>query len=167
MSEMEDQIGSILGNPEMMQQIMAMAQSLGASSPPPAPDPVPAEPESGPSIDPAMIGKLMGLFEPRPGGKARKGHALGKAGKSGVLIPRQRRAEFSHRQVMPCITDIFPVPTVLFRRTGFRTPTPTLHHGLRNHPGRYPLPLLRSHPSRNPCFPLFAGFFRRASTPAI
>lgn len=61
MSEMEDQIGSILGNPEMMQQIMAMAQSLGASSPSPAPDPIPSEPESGPSIDPAMIGKLMGL----------------------------------------------------------------------------------------------------------
>lgn len=61
MSEMEDQIGSILGNPEVMQQIMAMAQSLGASPQPPALDPIPAEPESSPAIDPAMIGKLMGL----------------------------------------------------------------------------------------------------------
>lgn len=62
MSEMEDKIGAILGNPEMMQQIMSMAQSLGANSSP-APEPEPKEPEtdSGFKIDPAMIGKIMGL----------------------------------------------------------------------------------------------------------
>ena len=63
MSEMEEKLGSILGNPEMMQQIMSMAQSLGASSPPPAPVPEPPRQESSPglNIDPAALQKIMGL----------------------------------------------------------------------------------------------------------
>ena len=32
MSEMEDQLNSVLNNPQMMQQIMAMAQSMGGQS---------------------------------------------------------------------------------------------------------------------------------------
>ena len=35
MEDMEDKIGAILSNPQMMQQIMAMAQSLGGASGPP------------------------------------------------------------------------------------------------------------------------------------
>ena len=31
MSEMEDQLGAILGNPQMMEKIMSLAQSLGQS----------------------------------------------------------------------------------------------------------------------------------------
>ena len=34
MENMEEKLGSILSNPEMMQQIMTMAQSLGQSHPP-------------------------------------------------------------------------------------------------------------------------------------
>ena len=42
MDEMEQKLGAVLGNPELMQKIMAMAQSLGqpaqpAQEPPPAP----------------------------------------------------------------------------------------------------------------------------------
>ena len=32
MSELEDKLGAILGNPQMMQQIMAMAQSMGGNA---------------------------------------------------------------------------------------------------------------------------------------
>ena len=65
MDSIEDKIGAILGNPQLMQQIMSMAQSLGQSAPPPPPPPK-QEPEcpnspSMPDIDPAMIGKIMSL----------------------------------------------------------------------------------------------------------
>lgn len=65
MDPMEDKIGAILGNPQLMQQIMSMAQSLGQSAPPPPPPPK-REPEcqdspTMPDIDPAMIGKIMSL----------------------------------------------------------------------------------------------------------
>lgn len=63
MDGMEDKIGSILGNPEMMQKIMAMAQSLNAAPPPSAPPPEkPPEPQGLPSIDLAMIQSLSGLM---------------------------------------------------------------------------------------------------------
>ena len=41
MDGMEEKIGSILGNPALMQQIMSMAQSLGNQDPPAAPQPSP------------------------------------------------------------------------------------------------------------------------------
>ena len=63
MSEMEEKLGSILGNPQLMQQIMTMAQSLGApngeEAAPPTPSPPPAAPVPG--LDPAMLGALSSL----------------------------------------------------------------------------------------------------------
>jgi hypothetical protein len=61
---MEDKLSALLGNPQLMQQIMAMAQSLGQSSPAPPPpppkqEPIPSQLPSMPDIDPAMIGKIM------------------------------------------------------------------------------------------------------------
>lgn len=56
MDNMEEKIGSILGNPQMMQQIISMAQNLAQAQPQPEP-PSPAMPE----MDPAMMGKLMNL----------------------------------------------------------------------------------------------------------
>ena len=53
MAEMDDKLGAILNNPAMMQQIMAMAQTLGQQSPP--------KEESPPPFDPNMIQKVMGL----------------------------------------------------------------------------------------------------------
>ena len=58
MEGMEEKLGAILGNPQMMQQIMAMAQSLGNTAPAPAPEP--PRPD-GP--DPAMLQKLMALMQ--------------------------------------------------------------------------------------------------------
>ena len=43
MDKMEDKLGAILNNPQLMVQIMSMAQSLGQNqpSPPPKEDPAP------------------------------------------------------------------------------------------------------------------------------
>ena len=61
---MEDKLGALLANPQLMQQIMSMAQSLGQSSPAPPPppksEPAPAQPAM-PNMDPAMIGKIMSI----------------------------------------------------------------------------------------------------------
>ena len=61
MDEMEDKIGAILNNPQMMQQIMSMAQSIGASSAAPMPSKREEGPENFPQIDLAAIQKLSGL----------------------------------------------------------------------------------------------------------
>lgn len=61
MDELEEKLGSILSNPQMMQQIMSLAQSLGGSSePPPAKEPEPQMPAL-PNIDIGMLQKLSGL----------------------------------------------------------------------------------------------------------
>lgn len=57
MSEMEEKLSSVLNNPQMMQQIMSMAQSLGQSSP----QPESAYQKDGPPMDMALIQKLSGL----------------------------------------------------------------------------------------------------------
>lgn len=58
MSEMEEKMNAVLSNPQLMQQIMSMAQSLGQSSSQEQEAPVQ---NSIPSIDPALIQKLSGL----------------------------------------------------------------------------------------------------------
>lgn len=58
MDEFENKLGQILGNPEMMGKIMAMAQSFGGQESPPEPPPQ----ESVPEIDLAAIQKLTGLM---------------------------------------------------------------------------------------------------------
>ncbi len=59
MDAMEDKLNSILGNPQMMQQIMAMAQTLGQSQPDPPRQEPPPKPELG--MDPAMLQRLMSI----------------------------------------------------------------------------------------------------------
>lgn len=61
MDEMEEKLGAILGNPQLMQQIMSMAQSLGQSAPEPPPPPKQEPTPAVPDIDPAMIAKFMSL----------------------------------------------------------------------------------------------------------
>lgn len=51
MSEIEDQLGAILGNPKMMADIMALAQSMGQEEPPQVP-----ETPSGPPPQPPFLG---------------------------------------------------------------------------------------------------------------
>jgi len=57
MDQMEDKIGAILNNPQLMQQIMTMAQSLGQNSAAPEPVPGPALP----NFDPSMLTRLSAL----------------------------------------------------------------------------------------------------------
>ena len=57
MDGMEEKLGAILGNPQMMQQIMAMAQSMGNPSPTPEP---PSKPQ-GPDM--AMVQKIMSALQ--------------------------------------------------------------------------------------------------------
>lgn len=59
MSELEDKLNSVLNNPQMMQQLMAMAQSMGAQAPKKE-DPAPKN-DTFPEIDIGMIQKLSGF----------------------------------------------------------------------------------------------------------
>lgn len=59
MPELEEKLGAILSNPQLMQQIMGMAQSLQQSAP--KADSVPETAASAPDMDPALIGKIMSI----------------------------------------------------------------------------------------------------------
>jgi hypothetical protein len=64
MDDLQDKLGAILSNPQMMQQIMSMAQAFGQNS---APPPAPAEP-AVPAVqsnlpDMAMLQKLMNVAQ--------------------------------------------------------------------------------------------------------
>lgn len=65
MSELEDKLNSILGNPQAMSQIMSLAQSLGAPSPQsaertaPLPEPPAPPPSSAPDLS-SLLGGLTG-----------------------------------------------------------------------------------------------------------
>lgn len=59
MDDFENKLGQILGNPEMMGKIMAMAQSFGSQEAPPEPPP---QESPMPEIDFATIQKLTGLM---------------------------------------------------------------------------------------------------------
>ena len=62
MGEMEDKINTVLSNPQLMQQIMTMAQSLSGSQEPQNRDIAPPVPML-PDIDLGMIQKLSGLAQ--------------------------------------------------------------------------------------------------------
>ena len=62
MDDMQDQMNAILSNPEMMQKIMTMAQSLSSSPTPPSPENASgAQADHLPEIDLGMVQKLSGL----------------------------------------------------------------------------------------------------------
>lgn len=56
MGEMEEKLNAVLNNPQMMQQIMSMAQSMGNQSP--SKGESSPKNENFPDIDPGMIKKL-------------------------------------------------------------------------------------------------------------
>lgn len=66
MSELEERLGTILNNPQMMQQIMAMAQAMNQTSPPEPPKESPPKLPDAPStqlaeLDLGMLQKLSGF----------------------------------------------------------------------------------------------------------
>lgn len=64
MNEMEEKLGSILNNPQLMQQILSMAQSLGAGQNTRQEDPksVPISPPQ-PNPDPKILQSIAGLAQ--------------------------------------------------------------------------------------------------------
>ena len=60
MDDFENKLGQILGDPEMMGKIMAMAQSFGAQESPQ--EPPPQQEPSVPEFDFATVQKLTGLM---------------------------------------------------------------------------------------------------------
>lgn len=63
MDEMEEKLGAILGNPELMAQIMQMAQSLnpGGSTQPPREEEPPSREEPPAGIDFSLLGQISRL----------------------------------------------------------------------------------------------------------
>ena len=61
MDNLEQQLGAVLGNPEMMEKIMSMAQALGTSNPVPEPQDTPPPPPPMPDIDIGLLKKISGL----------------------------------------------------------------------------------------------------------
>lgn len=78
MSELEEKLGSILNNPQLMQQIMGMAQALGGSPPREEPKQTPEQPNLQlPNVDPKVLQTLAGIS--RQGGMDSNQQALLKA----------------------------------------------------------------------------------------
>ena len=62
MDDMQSKLDSILGNPQMMQQIMAMAQSMGQSEQPPAAPTQQAQQSAFSAMpDAAMLQRIAGI----------------------------------------------------------------------------------------------------------
>lgn len=61
MDDFEEKLSSVLGNPEMMAQIMSLAQQIGQTAPSAPAPPPPSPPESSaPPVDLAAFAKLAG-----------------------------------------------------------------------------------------------------------
>ena len=60
MDSMEEKLGAILNNPQMMQQIMSLASSLGSSEQQ-KPETLPPQAPELPNLDIGMLQKLSGL----------------------------------------------------------------------------------------------------------
>lgn len=64
MEGMEEKLGAILGNPEMMERIMNMAKSLGVSQDPEPPQDQPIQPSGLPGgLDPGMLQKIAAVAQ--------------------------------------------------------------------------------------------------------
>ena len=60
MSELEEKLGTVLNNPQLMQQILSLAQSLGAQQPPAEEEKEPSKP-TAPALDPRLLQSLTGM----------------------------------------------------------------------------------------------------------
>ena len=61
MEDLESKLGAILGNPDMMSQIMNMAQQLGGSAGVPQPPPPPPTSPLPEGLDLSMLSKVAGF----------------------------------------------------------------------------------------------------------
>lgn len=63
MDELENKLGAILGNPEMMRKIMSLAQSFETKNEPSPPPPQEKNAPGFPELDMGTIAKLSGLMQ--------------------------------------------------------------------------------------------------------
>lgn len=61
MSELEEKLGSVLSNPQLMQQIMTLAQSLGGAPQPEPPKVQETPAQQLPNLDPKLLQSLAGI----------------------------------------------------------------------------------------------------------
>lgn len=61
MSELEEKLSQVLSNPQMMQQIMSLAQSMGSAAEQPPQETPPEPPSVLPQLDLGMIQKVAGM----------------------------------------------------------------------------------------------------------
>ena len=94
MGEMEDKLGAILNNPDMMKQIMTMAQAFGGQPEPPPAQPPPSAMEMAP-LDMSLIQKLSGLA--RQSGIDQREQALLRALKAYLSADRVTKLERAMR----------------------------------------------------------------------
>lgn len=85
MEDLEKKLDSVLSDPQMMQKIMTLAQSLGGQSSS-DPTPSPSRPDPLPALDPGMLQKLSGFA--RQSGIDQEQQALLRA--LGPYLSRQR-----------------------------------------------------------------------------
>lgn len=65
MSELEERLGAVLSNPQLMQQIMTMAQTLGGNQGQPQPEPKQKAPEPPPfpNFDPKLLQAMANIAQ--------------------------------------------------------------------------------------------------------
>lgn len=64
MENLEEKLNAVMSNPQMMQQLMAMAQNLGlGNTPAPEPTPPPSQPSPSQGIDLGMLQKFSGIAQ--------------------------------------------------------------------------------------------------------
>lgn len=63
MSEMDDKLNSILSNPQMMQQIMNLAQSLNASGNNQSESPPVSFPAAPPGLNPSVLNRFSSIMQ--------------------------------------------------------------------------------------------------------
>ena len=65
MDDLENKLSAIMSNPELMSQIMSLAQSLGSSQPPKQEPPSPPKPDnpSIPNLNPKLLQSLAGIAQ--------------------------------------------------------------------------------------------------------
>lgn len=92
MNEMEEKLDSLLSNPQLMQQIMTMAQSIGGERPP---EPPPDKTELLPGIDLSLVQKISGMA--RQSGIDKREQALLRALEAYLTADRVGRLEKAMR----------------------------------------------------------------------
>ena len=110
MDDMEEKLGAILGNPQMMQQIMSMAQALGQSQPQPQQEP-PRQFAPTMSMDPAMLQRIGSLM--RQSGIDKNQQALLKA-----LSPYLSRDRISKLEKAMRSAKIAAMASTVLRNSG-------------------------------------------------